>query len=155
MAGQNLIRQAGNSETQCLSELALRSKGHWGYSPEFLKACRKELSVDSRYLESHPVFVLDHNGKPAGFYSLEQISEQEVELGLLFVEPEYIGLGFGRQLIEHAKRQARQAGYRSMLIQGDPNATRFYLAAGGQPAGSSPSGSIPGRMLPLFRIELN
>jgi GNAT superfamily N-acetyltransferase len=154
MTGQDLIRPAEASEAHPLSELALRSKGYWGYSAEFLKACRKELSVDIRYLEHHPVFVLDHNGKPAGFYSLEQISEHEVELGLLFVEPKHIGLGFGRQLIEHAKQQALQAGYRSMLIQGDPNAARFYLAAGGEPAGSSPSGSIPGRMLPLFRIEL-
>ena len=82
------------------------------------------------------------------------MTNEEVELGLLFVAPPHIGHGLGRKLIEHAKQQARESGYQSILIQGDPNAAHFYTAAGGQPAGSSPSGSIPGRMLPLFRINL-
>jgi len=41
-----------------------------------------------------------------------------------------------------------------MVIQGDPHATRFYVAAGGVRSGTRPSGSIAGRTLPLFVIAL-
>ena len=149
-----LIRPARPAEADYLSELALRSKAHWGYDPDFLEACRKELSVNTQYIGKHPVYVIEGKAEPVGFYSLEHIGETEVELGLLFVEPGCIGSGLGRQLIEHAKKKAADSGYATMLIQGDPNAARFYLAAGGEPAGTSESGSIPGRMLPLFRIIL-
>ena len=33
------IRNARPQEAEWLSELAVRSKGYWGYSPEFLEAC--------------------------------------------------------------------------------------------------------------------
>ena len=154
MTGENLIRPARPAEAEQLSELALRSKGFWGYDAEFLEACREELSVDANYIGKHPVYVIEHETVTAGFYSLEEIDKKEVGLGLLFVEPTYIGNGLGRQLIEHAKQQAVGANYETILIQGDPYATHFYLAAGGEPAGTSPSGSISGRMLPLFRIDL-
>ena len=149
-----IIRPADTAEAHALSELALRSKAHWGYDAKFLQACREELSVDARYIINHPVFVIEHVDELAGFYSLEHMCDEEVELDLLFVDPPHIGHGLGRQLIEHAKHQARESGYQSILIQGDPNAAHFYTAAGGEPSGSSPSGSIPGRVLPLFRIDL-
>ncbi len=154
MSGNFIIRAARPSETGVLSELALNSKAHWGYGTDFLEACREELSVDAAYLNHNPVFVIEKQNVPAGFYSLEHISETEVELGLLFVTPPYIGCGLGRRLMQHSIEQAADAGYESMLIQGDPNAERFYLAAGGRPAGTRLSGSIPGRYLPLFRIRL-
>jgi predicted N-acetyltransferase YhbS len=154
MPATNIIRPAQPAEAEQLSELTLRSKGFWGYDEAFLEACRDELSVDADYMEKNPVYVIEHESRCAGIYSLEQIDVNEVELGLLFVEPKFIGGGLGRQLINHAKQKASELGYSSMLIQGDPNAVSFYLAAGGEPAGQSPSLSIPGRMLPLFRTKL-
>jgi hypothetical protein len=40
-----LIRPARPDECELLSELALRSKGCWGYDAEFLEACRAELTL--------------------------------------------------------------------------------------------------------------
>lgn len=78
----------------------------------------------------------------------------EIELDSLFVEPEHIGKGFGRLLIEHAKSTAAKMGATRLIIQGDPNAERFYLAAGAFVTGTRESGSIPGRYLPTFAIDL-
>ncbi len=39
-----IIRPVDASEAAIISELAMRSKAHWGYSPEFVEACRAELS---------------------------------------------------------------------------------------------------------------
>ena len=99
-------------------------------------------------------FVLEQSGEIAGFYSLEPISTDTVELGHLFVQPEAIGAGHGRALLTHACEAARERGYATLLIQGDPNAEAFYRAAGAQNVGSRKSASIPGRELPLLEISL-
>ncbi|MDE0683663.1 MAG: hypothetical protein OXI63_12155 [Candidatus Poribacteria bacterium] len=41
-----------------------------------------------------------------------------------------------------------------MIIQGDPNAERFYRSAGGLLVGTRKSASIPNRELPIFWINL-
>ena len=55
---------------------------------------------------------------------------------------------------EHAKSVASSMGARQLTIQGDPNAERFYIAAGGVLMGRTESGSIPGRFLPTFSVSL-
>jgi GNAT superfamily N-acetyltransferase len=85
---------------------------------------------------------------------LEQTSADIAELDALFIEPEYIGKGIGRMLIEHAKEQAERLGVVKIVIQGDPNAEPFYIAIGALPCGTRESGSISGRQLPLFILEL-
>ena len=75
-------------------------------------------------------------------------------MNALFVEPECIGQGFGRRLIEAAKADAREWGAVELVVQGDPNADRFYRAAGAVRIGQRVSCSIPGRYLPLYRIPL-
>ncbi len=148
------IRWARPDEARHLSELALRSKAVWGYGPEFMAACRDELTLSPSYVDTTPTFVAESRGTPISFYSLERLCTSQVELGFLFVEPAAIGQGHGRRLIEHAKAEARARGYATMVIQGDPNAEGFYRAAGGRLAGTKESLSIPGRILPLFHVDL-
>ena len=148
------IRPALPSEAASLSALALRSKAVWGYSAEFMAACRDELTLLPDDLGRAPAFVAEVAGEVAGFYTLERLDAHQVELGHLFVEPAAIGRGVGRGLIEHAKREARRLGYSTMVIQGDPHAERFYSAAGGRLVAHKQSLSIPGRMLPLFHVDL-
>lgn len=148
------IRQALPSEVRHLSELAFRSKSYWGYSDRFMQACLKELTLDRHYIESNPTFVIEVEGSTIGFYSLEHVSASAAELGYLFVEPTFIGKGYGRKLMVHAQQKARHLGYNQMTIQGDPNVEQFYCAAGGSVVGTRKSTSIPDRELPVFRIDL-
>lgn len=150
------IRPAKIQESNLLNKLAFRSKSYWGYSYEFMEACRTELFLSESDISNSNFhcFVAEFNGKIVGYYALEPFSVDEFELEALFVEPRYIGQGIGRMLIEHAKSYARRSGVKSIIIQGDPNATQFYLAAGGIHIGERESGSIPGRYLPIFRILL-
>lgn len=151
---QFAIRPAAAGECDLLSALALRSKAHWGYSADFIEACREELTYDAEYVRGNTVFVAEEGGQIVGFYALERVSNTEAELTAMFVEPEHVGRGFGRALIDHAKGSARKLGIKAIVIQGDPNAVPFYRAAGGVHFGERVSGSIRGRVLPLFRIEL-
>ncbi|NER78055.1 MAG: GNAT family N-acetyltransferase [Leptolyngbya sp. SIO1D8] len=150
------IRLAEPYENQLLSELAFRSKGYWGYSPEFMEACRAELSMSEADISSPHIryFLAELEGKIVGYYAVECLSTDEYELEALFVEPEHIGQDIGRKLIDHAKSYARSYGAQSLLIQGDPNAAKFYRAAGGIQVGERESDSIPDRYLPEFRIFL-
>ena len=148
------IRPARASDVHALSELALRSKVHWGYDDQFLSACREELTLHEHDLATRPTFVLEREERAVGFYTLEPITESQVELWFLFVEPGEIGEGHGRRLIKHAMAEAVERGYSSMIIEADPNAVGFYQRMGARPVGTRPSGSIPGRTLPLLEIDL-
>ena len=150
------IRAAMPSDAAALSELAVRSKAHWGYSTDFLNACRAELAVDPARIGSpdYRCFVAHLENTTVGYYALETLSDDIYELDALFVEPRFIGKGAGRELMQHALDVLRELHAVRLVIQGDPNAHDFYLAAGARHIGSRASGSIPGRELPLFEIEI-
>ena len=150
-----IIRKAESSESVYLNQLALRSKSYWGYSEEFMLACQEELQVTNEKLSKLHYCIAQSEDKIVGFYALEFLSKSEYELEALFIDPKYIGKGFGKALITHAKCHAKKMGAKSLIIQGDPNANKFYLAAGGVLTGELESGSIPGRFLPIFCISLN
>jgi GNAT superfamily N-acetyltransferase len=148
------IRAARPDEVSFLSELAFRSKAHWGYSSDFMEACREELSLDAADLEHDVVFALESDEVVLGFYALEPISEVEIELGFLFVEPGEVGRGLGRRLLAHACEEARRRGYDRVVIQSDPNAAAFYESCGARVVGVKASASIANRSLPLLEIVL-
>ncbi len=150
------IREAFPQEADLLSQLALRSKAHWGYSEDFLDACRSELTVDASRLgtDGYQCFAALDGDSIVGFYALESTSSGIYELEALFVEPTHIGCGVGRLLIQHALHRLSERGAEKLIIQGDPHATEFYVAAGARQVGTRKSGSITGRELPLFEIEI-
>lgn len=151
-----IIRPALPGEAGLLSELALRSKAHWGYSADFMRACRAELTYSAERIEDseYSFMAVEIAAAIAGFYGLRRLSTAEFELEALFVEPARIGQGVGRALMDHAKAAAAAQGGRSLVIQGDPHAERFYRAAGGVFAGRRESDSVPGRFLPVFTVSL-
>lgn len=148
------IREARPDEAAVLSNLAFRSKAAWGYDREFMEACRAELTHSPADIERMHVIVVALGRRILGFYALQASAPGEVELDALFVEPSVIGQGYGKELIAHAKMTARAMQAQRMVVQGDPHAARFYLAAGGRPAGTRPSASIPDRQLPMFHFVL-
>ena len=149
------IRHTHHEDASALSDLCFRSKAHWGYSLEFMENCREELTVSREFLQLNPAFILMNDQKIVGFYALEEIDKETVELSYLFVEPAHIGKGYGRKLLLHAKIKAKSLSYKLMVIQGDPNAEAFYRAIGAVTVGEKESISIPGRMLPLLNLELD
>ncbi|HEY0079390.1 MAG TPA: GNAT family N-acetyltransferase [Pyrinomonadaceae bacterium] len=150
----SMIRAAAPSEAARLSELALRSKGHWDYDAEFLSACRAALTLTREYVASHPVYVLEEDNRVEGFYSLRENADGSVALEHLFVEPSAIGRGFGRRLWEHAVETARGLGFQILTIDSDPYAEDFYLRMGAVRVGEAASEVLPGRMLPLLHFDL-
>ena len=150
------IRDAVPNEAENLSDIAMRSKAYWGYSDTFLEKCRDELSVqpfdieDSNY--QYSVGLLKN--EIIGFYAIKRLSQSKFELDAMFVEPEHIGTGVGRALMDHAKKRVLASGGQVLTIQSDPNAEKFSRSAGGVLTGTRESGSIRGRYLPVIEIKL-
>ena len=150
------LRPGRPGEAGELSELALRSKAHWGYGQAFLSACRAELTYSAAQI-GDPRFcfvIAEFLGRPAGFYALVNLDDGQCELEALFVTPERIGQGLGGILFRHAAETARGQGADTLMILGDPHADGFYRAMGCQRIGQRESASIPGRDLPLYALNL-
>jgi GNAT superfamily N-acetyltransferase len=148
------LQPARPEDAATLSAIALESKAHWGYDEAFMALCRDELTITAADVARYPTFALREGAAIVGFYMLVPREAGVIELDLLYLLPAAIGRGHGRRLFEHAVRTARAAGYRTMHIQGDPNAAEFYRRMGARPVGSTPSGSVPGRVLPTFHLDL-
>ncbi len=148
------IRPATPEEAATLTELALRSKAHWGYDADFLRDCREDLTITPTYVQENPVYVAEDDGEIAGFYTLRR-AQEDVELDFLYVEPAAIGKGCGRLLWRHAVEHARSLGFGRMLIHSDPHAENFYRAMGAERIGQVPSPVREGRMLPLLSYSLS
>ncbi|TLQ48496.1 GNAT family N-acetyltransferase [Streptomyces marianii] len=148
-----LIRPARATEAAVLTDLALRSKAHWGYDADFLKACRDELTVAEHEVARRRATVADRDGRILGFTTLEGEPPTGV-LGMMFVEPQAIGEGIGRQLFKHTIAAGRDLGFTRLTIDADPNAEPFYRAMGAVRIGSVPSGSIASRVLPQMVVTI-
>jgi GNAT superfamily N-acetyltransferase len=134
-----------------LSALALRSKSHWGYDPEFLDAVRVGLTFTGADFEAGPIWALDLDGELTGVYHI--VGEPpEGELAGLWLDPHAIGSGLGRVLYLHALDTAAEGGLETLLIESDPNAMGFYLAMGAGHVGHRRSQA--GRWLPLLRVAV-
>lgn len=116
-----IIRPAWPDETRALSDLALRSKAHWGYDADFLEKTERELTVKAVEVAQGRVFVAERNGAVVGFYGFEH-TPPELGLDFMFVEPASIGSGVGSALMDHAKATAKGYGAKSLRIESDPNA---------------------------------
>jgi GNAT superfamily N-acetyltransferase len=147
------IRPARPEEAAALSELAIRSKAHWGYDRAFLAACRDELAVTTDMITAAEVHVLEDAAGPAGFYRLT-VAKGAGEVELLFVRSDALGQGVGRALWGHLRATAARRGAGEVRVSSDPFAVGFYEAMGCRRAGTAPSDSVADRVLPRLAQRL-
>ncbi len=147
------VRAASADDAARLTDLAIRSKRHWGYDDAFIGAAMPELTVTAEHIETGHVFVVEDAGRLVGFYGLHW-EPPTADLTWMFIEPDAIGRGYGRVLWDHAVRTARSLGYEEIVIESDPFAEGFYAGMGAVREGGSPSRLIPGRVLPFLRYRL-
>jgi GNAT superfamily N-acetyltransferase len=140
-------------ELDSLNQLTGRSVLHWGYEPEFLDWEPEAITLTAHALEQDPVFVLEVDGVVAGYYQLSGTSD-DLALDKLFVDPAFIGKGFGKQLWNHVLSAARELGASGFGFYSDPNAAGFYKAMGAEWVREETT-TRPGWKLQVFRYELN
>lgn len=110
------------------------------------------MTIDAEVIRSSQIYVLERGGETVGFYGLVG-APPEGRLEWMFLEPDAIGQGYGRQMWNEAIQSARTAGFRQLLIESDRFAAPFYEAMGASPIGHATS-PVDGFPLPLFRVDV-
>jgi GNAT superfamily N-acetyltransferase len=149
------IRPARADEAPALTELCLRSKAHWGYDDDFMRASRPALTIAPEMIAEGRVLVAETSNGVVGVATAALIDASGVyDLGHMFVSPDAIRTGAGRALFEAILALVRDKGGKRLVIVADPNAEEFYRRLGAKRIGDAPSDSIPGRFLPLLEYKI-
>ena len=129
------IRKALPEETATLSTIAIKAKAHWGYAKEQLEVWGREfLTVSSEYISDHHVWVACIHSVAVGFSGVS-IHDAEAELDHLWILPDYIGQGIGKQLFLYTAQRIQEMGYSEMIFTSDPHADGFYRKLGAERIG--------------------
>ncbi|MFG2721787.1 GNAT family N-acetyltransferase [Streptomyces sp. NPDC048416] len=124
------VRRAVARDAKRLTRLVRTSSAYDGPYAPMIAGYR----IGPDYIETHPVFVAAApDGRVLGFYALIL---SPPELDLLFVADDAQGLGVGRLLMAHMKREARAARLESVRIVSHPPAEGFYLGVGAKRVGT-------------------
>ncbi|MGE7949018.1 GNAT family N-acetyltransferase [Lysinibacillus sp. NPDC093688] len=146
-----IIRSAKVQDCHLLSNLAYQSKAYWGYVEDFLQQCKDDLTITKEYIVENPVFVMESDNKIVAFYSF---TINEMKLDALFIDPDYIGKGFGRIIWDHLLNKAKELGISEFTLDSEPNAEGFYLKMGAKKIGSTQSTVFHDRHLPLMKVKV-
>lgn len=147
------IRLAKPDERELLDALAFRSKAHWGYDDDFMEKCREALCVKAEQIERGDVKVLVTRDGIVGFFCLCR-DGNKAWLDALFVDPGFMGLGYGKALFRAAAKHAARRGIGSFTIDADPFARGFYEKMGATCVGTVESTVVANRMLPLMEYTI-
>ena len=146
-----VIRRGSPAEGGRLKEIAVASKGHWGYEPQRVRDWADRGDFDRETLEQLALFVAEADGRVIGWASVERRGEV-AWLADLWVEPAWIGKGVGTALFRRAADHARDGGARVLEWEAEPNALGFYEKMGARRLRDSTSEW--GRMLSVMGVGL-
>lgn len=136
-----------------MTQIALDAKRYWGYPEHWIQHWQANLTISSDFIINNQVYVAEREGETIGFYALVA-KDQRAELEHMWVAPEHIGTGVGKELFIHAMQTAAGDNISTVEISADPNAQGFYQRMGARRIGEV-SSEIDGqtRVLPRLKVE--
>ena len=149
-----MIRKAATDNSEVLTHIALAAKRHWGYPEHWIKHWEADLTISPEFIRDNHVYVFEQGDEIRGFYAL-CIANERAELEHMWVSPEYIGTGIGKELFLDAMERAAQMNVSEVELSADPNAAGFYEHMGAEKIGNVDS-SVDGqtRIIPRMKIDV-
>ena len=167
------IREAEPKDAQAIAEVHVRS---WqaAYRGQLTDDYLDGLSVEER-LEQHRrsleepraewrTWVVDDGGRVAGFAVTGPSEDADAdrstgEVYAIYIEPDRVGTGIGRDLFEHAVEDLRARGFTAAtlwVLETNERARRFYEVAGWRTDGTETTERVDCEMRPTirYRVEL-
>ena len=90
--------------------------------------------LEKKYgLPAGRLYIVWVDGTAAGCIGLRKLDEERCEMKRFYVRPEFRGLGIGRMMVERILEDAREIGYKSMLLDTLPfmkSALHLYAQVG-------------------------
>jgi len=148
-----MIRPASADEAPVLTRIAHDAKRHWGYPEHWIKHWESDLTISADFIRDNHVYVAEEDGEIQGFYALSVIGDR-AELEHMWVTPDRIGTGMGKDLFLDAMERAAALNVNAVEILADPNAAGFYEHMGATQIGEiDASLDGQGRTLPRLTID--
>lgn len=150
---ENMIRRSIPEEAELLTRIAHDAKKYWGYPESWIERWSADLTISPDFVRDNQVYVAEREQQICGFYALS-VSGASAELEHMWVSPDYIGSGVGKELFLDAMDRSTAMNVRRIEITADPNAAGFYERMGATRTGDVVS-EIDGepRILPRMTIE--
>jgi GNAT superfamily N-acetyltransferase len=125
------IRTATLEDSEALDDLHRRSSFVWEEDHANLEAHPEALGVPRARIEADGVRVaVDASGAILGFSGISDGGAGVCELEDLFVEPDLMRQGIGRQLVEDLVGSQTAAGARAVEVTAAPRTFGFYESVG-------------------------
>lgn len=141
------VRQAKLDEAESLTNLATRAEAHWGFDDEYMDRFKVLYKITKEFINDNLTYVMHDEDKIIGFYSIMQ-NGKEASLEYFFIEPEFIGKGYGRQLWKHMCNICLKLDITHIEIVTSPQAKEFYIKMGAIEVGIVESIVKTGRIIP-------
>jgi len=153
MINSSIIR-ALPAQADTLTQITITSKSYWNYPERWMQVWLPLLTISPEYISENEVWVKIIGDKPVAYYSLLQAGS-ELWLDNLWILPEFMGRGIGKELFFHAAERSHQRDASILKIEADPNAEAFYEKMGARRVGEHHS-EVDGhpRILPIMEINL-
>ena len=144
------IRDALPDEAAALEALQRRSSDVWEEYRTQLADHRDAIEAPRQAIAEGRVRVaVDASQRRLGFSVVQPADAGRWELDDLFVEPESMGLGVGRLLVDDVVSRAAAAGKAHVDVVANPNAVGFYERVGFETTGEASTRFGPGIRMSL------
>lgn len=118
-SGFPVLRVATNDDGARVAELVFAVLGEYGLAldPDATDADLKD--IEQAYTANGGAFdvLLDETGAIIGCVGLYRIGHATCELRKMYLDRAHRGRGLGKRLMEHALDQARQLGFRRIILE--------------------------------------
>ena len=148
-----VITEADPTDSVILSGLAARSEAYWGYDYAYMENFRQVYNVTEGFIKNNPTFLLKNRGRIIGFYGIKT-GLSETVLEYFFIEPDFIGKGYGKELWDHLLIFCRESKIPEFIIVTSPQAKQFYEKLGAEFVEEVDSLLKKGRRIPKLIYRL-
>jgi GNAT superfamily N-acetyltransferase len=167
------IREGASNDAEAIAGIHVRawqSAYRGQLTDEYLDGLRVEdrLEMHRGAFESPPpeyrMWVAEEGDRVVGFAVTAKSQDADAddrtaELYAIYLEPDRVGTGVGRELFAHAVDDLRERGFRTAtlwVLETNEQAHRFYEVAGWKPDGATTSERVDCEMRPTvrYRVEL-
>ena len=148
------IRSAKAEEYYILSDLVIESEAYWGYDADYMSKFKSIYNVSIEFINKNPTVIIEEDENIVGFYGLFA-ENSETSLEYFFIDPKYIGKGYGKLLWNYLVKDCKKLGIKEFSIVTSPQAKEFYVKMGAIPSGEVESLLKKGRIIPrlIYTVE--
>jgi ribosomal protein S18 acetylase RimI-like enzyme len=95
------IRKASGEEAGVLTEIARAAKKFWGFPEDWADHWKEDLFITPDFITRNEVYLAMCGDDVAGFSAISR-KDNQAQLEHLWVKPEHLGSGAGRELFMQA-----------------------------------------------------